>query len=130
MDRERLLPLALKALAVIFIFGVWPLMMIWPAGWQWEPHNDHYAQMICAIYATLGVFLFRAAKNPAEHRSLLQFTLWSSLAHGGTMLVQALSDADEHMHLAADVPALFLIAAVLAVLMPEPARQAGTRQTL
>ena len=129
MDRERLLALVLKALAVIFIFGVWPLMRIWPSGWQWEPHNDHYAQMICAVYATLGVFLFRAAKDPAEHRSLLQFTLWSSLAHGGVMLAQALSDGHERMHLVADIPALLLVAGLLAVLMPEPARQAGTHRT-
>lgn len=129
MDRERLLPLVLKALAVIFIFGVWPLMRIWPSGWQWEPHNDHYAQMICAIYATLGVFLFPAAKDPAAHRSLLQFTLWSSLAHGGIMLVQALSHSGERMHLVADIPALFLVAGVLAALMPEPARQAGALPT-
>lgn len=33
-----------------------------------------------------------AAKDPVEHRSLVQFTLWSSLAHGGVMLAQALSD--------------------------------------
>ena len=128
MDRERLLPLVLKALAVIFIFGVWPLMKIWPSGWQWEPHNDHYAQMICAIYATLGVFLFRAAKDPAQHRSLLQFTLWSSLAHGGVMAAQALSDGHERMHLVADIPALLLVAGLLAVLMPEP-EPAGTRRT-
>ena len=128
MDRERLLPLVLKALAVIFIFGVWPLMKLWPSGWQWEPHNDHYAQMICAVYATLGVFLFRAAKDPAQHRSLLQFTLWSSVAHGGVMAAQALSDGHERMHLVADIPALLLVAGLLAVLMPEPA-PAGTRRT-
>ena len=128
MDRERLLPLVLKALAVIFIFGVWPLMKLWPSGWQWEPHNDHYAQMICAIYATLGVFLFRAAKDPGQHRSLLQFTLWSSLAHGGVMAAQALSDGHERMHLVADIPALLLVAGLLAVLMPEP-EPAGTRRT-
>ena len=129
MDRDKLLPLVLKVLAVIFIFGVWPLMKIWPSGWQWEPHNDHYAQMICAVYATLGVFLVRAAKDPVEHRSLLQFTLWSSLAHGGVMLAQALSDGHERMHLVADIPALLVVAGLLAVLMPEATRQAGTRQT-
>jgi hypothetical protein len=129
MDREKLLPLVLKAVAVIFIVGVWPLMKVWPSGWQWEPHNDHYPLMICAIYATLGVFLFRAAKDPAAHRSLLQFTVWSSVAHGGVMFVQALADGDEHMHLVADIPALLLVAGVLAVLMPEPAPHAEARQT-
>ena len=129
MDRQRLLPLVLRAVAVIFIVGVWPLMKVWPSGWQWEPHNDHYALMICAIYATLGIFLFRAAKDPAAHRSLLQFTVWSSVAHGGVMLVQALADKDEHMHLVADVPALLVVAAVLGVLMPQTTSRSGARQT-
>ena len=129
MDRERLLPLVLRAVGVIFIVGVWPLMKVWPSGWQWEPHNDHYAQMICAIYVTLGVFLFRAAKDPAAHRSLLQFTVWSSVAHGGVMLLQALADGDERMHLVADVPALLAVAGLLALLMPETTRPAGARQT-
>jgi hypothetical protein len=46
--------------------------------------------MIVGIYATLGVFLFLAAKNPLEHLSLIWFTVWSSVVHGGIMGVQAL----------------------------------------
>jgi hypothetical protein len=76
--------------------------------------------MIIGIYATLGVFLLLAAKNPDAHRSLIWFTVWSSVVHGGVMAYQAVTDPMEHGHLLGDVPALFLIAIVLAVLMRRP----------
>lgn len=77
--------------------------------------------MIVGIYATLGVFLLAASREPEAHRSLIWFTVWSSVVHGGIMAVQAFADAAEHGHLAGDVPALLLVAAVLAVLMPREA---------
>jgi hypothetical protein len=48
--------------------------------------------------------------------------VWSSVVHGAIMGVQAFSDASERGHLIADVPALFLVAIVLAVLMPRTAQ--------
>jgi hypothetical protein len=124
MDRDKLLPIALKAVGLIFIFAVWPMMALWPSGWRWEPHNHEYEQMIIVIYATLGVFLLLASRNPAEHLSLLRFTVWSSVAHGAIMTIHALADSKEHWHLVADVPAVFLVAAVLGVLLPpEKARR-------
>jgi len=74
--------------------------------------------MMVGIYATLGVFLLLAARDPEAHTSLIWFTVWSSVVHGGIMTVQALVDSTEHGHLAGDVPALFLIAVVLAALTP------------
>jgi hypothetical protein len=74
--------------------------------------------MICGIYVVLGIFLIAAAKNPPENRSLISFTIWSSVVHGGIMPVQALSDSREYGHLAGDVPALLLVAAVLWFLSP------------
>ena len=77
--------------------------------------------MILAIYATLGVFLILAARNPLAHRSLIWFTVWSSVVHGGIMGVQ--SFGDHHMgHLWGDVLALFVVAAVLAFLTPREVR--------
>ncbi len=67
------------------------------------------------------MFLLLAARNPLEHRSLIQFTVWSSIVHGGIMLVQALVDETERSNLAGDVPTLFLIAVVLWVLLPRKA---------
>jgi hypothetical protein len=71
------------------------------------------------IYATLGVFLIRAAKNPMAHLSLIWFTIWSSFVHGGIMFIQAVADENERANLLGDVPALFLVAIVLWVLVPK-----------
>jgi hypothetical protein len=46
--------------------------------------------MICTIYAVLGVYLIIASRNPAQHRSLISFTIWSSAAHAAVMAVQAM----------------------------------------
>ena len=50
-------------------------------------------------YATLGVFLIRAAKDSLANTSLIWFTVWSSIIHGGIMLVQAIVDETERTHL-------------------------------
>ena len=72
--------------------------------------------MILAIYATLGVFLLRAAKAPLKHLSLIWFTVWSSVAHGLVMAVQALRDPTERGHLPGDVAVLLVVAVVLGLL--------------
>jgi hypothetical protein len=59
--------------------------------------------MILGVYSTLGVFLLIAARRPAENRSLIAFTAWSSLVHAGIMTVQALQNTAEHGHLLGDV---------------------------
>jgi hypothetical protein len=74
--------------------------------------------MIAGIYATLGVFLLIAARDPLRHLSLIWFTVWSSIVHGAIMAAQALVYPMHRGHLIGDVPALFLIAAVLGVLTP------------
>ena len=45
--------------------------------------------MLNSVLATLGVFVFLAARNPAAHRSLLLFAAWSSFAHAAIMLVMS-----------------------------------------
>ena len=116
-DRDRWLSAALRVFGVAFLL-VYPLMIVWPSGWAWTPSQHEYEQMIVGIYATLGVFLLWAARDPAAHLSLIWFTVWSSVVHGGIMLVQALVDPTEHGHLPGDVAALFLVAAVLGWLTP------------
>ncbi len=116
--RLRVLRYALVVVGLICIFGVFPLTKVWPSGWRWDPDNGLYLQMILSIYATLGVFLLLAARSPLEHLSLIWFTVWSSVAHGGVMAVQALVYPMHRGHLLGDVPALFVIAVVLGVLTP------------
>ena len=116
-DQSRELRIALIATGIAFLL-VHPLMVIWPSGWAWQPSQHEYEQMIVGIYATLGLFLIRASRAPEAHLSLIWFTVWSSVVHGGIMAVQAIIDPMEHGHLPGDVAALFLVAGVLGALTP------------
>ena len=86
--------------------------------------------MIIGLYVSLGVFLLIASRDPAAHKSLIWFTVWSSVVHAAIMGVQAISDPAERGHLVGDVPALLLVAIILAVLMPRTGTNSvSTRQT-
>jgi hypothetical protein len=115
--QNRLLRAALIVFGVAFLL-VYPLMIIWPSGWAWQPNQHEYEQMIVGIYATLGIFLIWASREPEAHLSLIWFTVWSSAVHGGIMAVQAIVDPAERGHLPGDVLALLLVAVVLAILTP------------
>ena len=116
----KYLRIALVLIGIIFIC-IYPLMIVWPSGWKWHIGHSDYPLMIAGIYATLGVFLILAARDPLAHRSLIWFTVWSSVVHGGIMAVQALAPTS-HGHLVGDVPALFIVAIVLGLLMPRGSR--------
>ena len=119
--KEKYLRLALRVFGVIFLL-VYPISIVWPSGWVWHGGGGvYYFQMIVGIYAVLGVFLIVAAKNPIEHRSLISFTVWSSVVHALIMAAQAIGDPAETGHLVGDVPALLLVAAVLGYLAPRKA---------
>ena len=113
-----MLRIALIVVGLIFIFAIYPLGKVWPSGWAWGTGHSHYLMMIIGIYATLGVFLLIASRDPLVHRSLIWFTVWSSIVHAGIMAVQAFGDPAERGHLWGDVPALLVVAVVLAVLIP------------
>lgn len=115
--RLRWVRVVLVAYGVVSL-ALWPLMKVWPSGWSREQRGAHSEQMIVALYAVLGVFVLWAARDPLRHRSLIWFTVWSSIAHGGLMAWQSLTDASERGHLLGDVPALLVGALVLGVLMP------------
>ena len=114
--RDKALRIALIAVGVIFLFGLYPLTVIWPDGFMWEPRQTEYEHMILLTIAILGVFLLLASREPSKHRSLIAFAAWSSLAHGLLMLVQALRDPMERANLFGDIPALVLVGVVLLVL--------------
>jgi hypothetical protein len=118
----------------LFVFGaimllLYPLALLWPSGWAWHPgapHQSVYFMMIVGIYATLGVFLLNAARNPAVNLSLIWFTVWSSVVHAAIMTVQSFS---EHQmgHLWGDVAALLLVAIVLSALVLTAGLKQATR---
>jgi len=124
--RIKGLKVALLLVGLIFTFGIYPLTIVWPAGWSWQAGQSDYLQMILGIYATLGVFLMLASRNPLAYLSLIWFTVWSSVVHAVIMAVQAFESSMHMGHLWGDVPALLVVAAVLAVLTP---RGAGAKLT-
>ena len=125
VDRLRFLRVAL-VLAGFACLALYPLMVFWPSGWAWHVDHSDYQMMIVGIYATLGVFLILAARNPLANLSLIWFTVWSSVIHAGIMAVQAVTQPGKLGHLAGDVPALFIVAVALTILMP---RSRGTDAT-
>lgn len=120
-EKLKYMKIALYVFGAIFIAGI-AMMWVSPPGLVWTPRQPEFEQMLMGVYATLGVFLIRAAKDPLANASLIWFTIWSSIVHGGIMLVQAIVDETERAHLLGDVPALFLVAFVLWYLMPKRAQ--------
>lgn len=122
MTARKLLSIALVLFGATFCL-IYPLSIVWPAGWAWHmgmPYESDYFMMIVGVYATLGVFLILAARDPDANRSLIWFTVVSSVVHAAIMAVQSFGHTGgmNHMgHLLGDVPALLLLAAVLSVLM-------------
>ena len=124
MPRTNLLKIVLVLVGIAFLL-IYPLAIVWPSGWAWHegaPSSNDYYMMIVGVYATLGVFLILAARNPEANRSLIWFTAVSSLVHGVIMAVQSLQMPEHMGHLYGDVPALIIVGVVLSALLWTPAR--------
>jgi hypothetical protein len=81
MKRERALKIVLVVVGLLFCGAVYPLVLM--------AKKDPALAMMMSLYATLGIFLLAASRNPSAHRSLIAFTAWSSFAHATLMAVQA-----------------------------------------
>jgi hypothetical protein len=115
----RLLKIALAFFGTVMLL-LYPLAVVWPSGWAWHhgaPYQSDYFMMIVCLYATLGLFLWNAARRPENNISLIWFAVWSSVVHAAVMAVQSLHGKHHMGHLWGDVPALLLAAVVLAVLV-------------
>lgn len=128
MTPYKLLQIALALFGVVALL-LYPLAVVWPSGWAWHagpPHDSQYFMMIVGLYATIGVFLINAARRPEANLSFIWFVVWSSVVHAVIVAVQSFGGHhNEHMgHLWGDVPALLIVAVVLAVLV----RAAGLTQ--
>ena len=114
-DNNKLLSYAVVVFGLAFCL-IAPLSMVWPAGWSWHDGGmmaDDYFPMILGVYATLGVFMILASRDPGANRSLIWFVVWSSVVHAGIMAWEAMRNPMMAGHLYGDVPALLLIALVL-----------------
>jgi hypothetical protein len=118
----KLLQIALAVFGALCLL-LYPLAVVWPSGWAWPagaPYQSDYFMMSVGVYATLGVFLINAARNPKANLSLIWFAVWSSVVHAAIMAVQSFGgDRMGHQmgHLLGDVAALLLVAVILSVLV-------------
>lgn len=79
--------------------------------------------MLNAVLATLGVFVFLAARNPPAHRSLILFAAWSSLAHAAIMLVTSFQVPAQRGVLLASAAVTALAGVLLMVFAPSRSDQ-------
>ena len=116
--RERLLRLVLTATGIFFIIGLYPMAYLWPAGFGWSPPHPAFERMMAEIYATLGVFLILAARSPQRYLPIIDFTVASSVVHGGVMAYDAWREPANRLHLATNILGLIAVAVVLLALRP------------
>jgi hypothetical protein len=109
MNREMALKIVLAVVGFIFIALVYPMVVF--------IRQAPAISMMFSLYATLGVFLLLAIRNPSASRSLIAFTAWSSLAHAILMGTQALRNMVARGELIG-VGALVLIGAAFIALAP------------
>ena len=79
MIQERVLKGVLVLVGLLFCAAVYPLVVM---------RIEEALRMMLSVYATLGIFLLLASRNPSAHRSLISFAAWSSFAHAAVMAAQ------------------------------------------
>lgn len=121
---------ALLVTGFIFTFAVYPLTIIWPSGWAWHTGQSHYLTMITGIYATLGISLFIAFRDPLQHGSLIWFTVWSSVDYGGNTSVQAIPNPERIEHHYGEASGMSMAAGVLAWLKVKVLERSNDSQGL
>lgn len=134
--RVKMLALVMRVLGVAFVVLILTMFDLWPAGFRWVHPHPHppYERMLQAIYVSLGICLFRTARDPLGNVGLIDFTILSSLLHAAVMAYDSVAQENELTHLVGDVPILIAVAVVLVVLHPrriapargEAAEAAGT----
>ena len=109
MNRERALKVVLVFVGLLFVALAYPMMMF--------VRQEPALAMMLSLYATLGIFLLLAARDPSANRSLIAFTAWSSLVHAALMGGQALRNVVARGELWG-VAVLAVIGVALIVLAP------------
>jgi hypothetical protein len=112
MRRERALKIVLVVVGLLFCAALYPLILM--------ARQDPALAMMMSLYATLGVFLLLASRDPSAHRSLIAFAAWSSFAHAGIMSFQALLNMISRRELIGS--AMFILIGVALIALP-PAKQ-------
>jgi hypothetical protein len=124
MKRQRALQVLLALSGLACLAGLYPLTGALRDGAASSIVRQD--QMILSIYIVLGVFLLRAVRSPSDHRSLILFAAWSTIAHDTVMIVQGV----QYHNLRDDLVAFVIIAVIgIAVVVLAPPRQPSERQS-
>lgn len=114
MIRERTLKTVMVLVGLLFVAGVYPA-----AGGVLHPEgSDTGDTMMMSLYATLGVFLLLAVRNPSAHRTLIAFAAWSSFAHAAIMSSLGLKMPTEREGFLIGSAILVVIGILLLALLP------------
>jgi hypothetical protein len=127
-NNMRLLSALLVVMGAAFC-GLYAMLIIWPSGWAWHqgsPASNDYFMMIAGVYATLGIFMIRAARDPLANASLVWFAAASSIVHALVMGWEALRNPMMHGHLVGDVPIVLVAGILLGILMGRAESRAAT----
>lgn len=119
MKRERILKVVLVVVGLLFCAAVYPLVLM--------AKQDPALAMMMSLYATLGVFLLVASRNPSAHRSLIAFTAWSSFAHAAVMGVQGSVSWIARRELIGSAVLVVIGVALIALAPAKPMRQPTER---
>jgi hypothetical protein len=119
MRRELALKIVLVLVGLLFCAAVYPLVLM--------AKQDPAVAMMMSLYATLGVFLLVASRNPSAHRSLIAFTAWSSFAHATVMGFQAFLSFIARRELLGVATFIVIGVALIALAPAKPMRQPTER---
>lgn len=120
-SRERTRTIALGLLGLVFFATA----IVPVAGSILQAPRCTAGPMLNALLATLGVFVFLAARNPPAHRSLILFAAWSSFAHAAIMLVTSFQVPAQHGVLLASTAVTVLGGVLVMVFAPPRSDQAS-----
>jgi hypothetical protein len=114
MNRERALKIVLVVVGLLFTAMVYPSVLF--------VKQEPALAMMMSLYATLGIFLIMAARNPSANRSLIGFTAWSSVVHSALMSYQAFRNLVARGEL---IGSAVLVVIALALIVLAPAKPSG-----
>jgi len=112
--KERALKIVMVLVRLLFLAAIYPMI----GGVLHAEQSDTGDTMMMSLYATLGVFLLLAVRNPSAHRSLIAFAAWSSLAHALIMSLLAIPLATERVGYLIGSAVLVVIGVTLVALAP------------
>ena len=125
MNRGRALRALLVLVGLLFSACILPMVIMVRSVLQ--PRSDNALPvvirtadeaMMLSLYATLGIFLLSAARDPSGHRSLIAFAAWSSFAHAAVMAVMSIQVPTARAEWLITSVALGIIGALLIVFAP------------